>query len=176
MEIWSCEVVPPLSRRDPSKSKQIDATGPTDGSFTHPPRTYAASTNHSSHHPPTFPHPSGSHQPIQVTTIGSQLIEATTLRAVARPPFRLLAFHMPSSASTSPTMVMTQEDFARFRAKVIEIKGEGSEGALFLGAGLYDPRKFNAESINELTSDDFLWVRCKPVSPTSKRFSRASRC
>ncbi|KAE9965164.1 hypothetical protein BLS_007810 [Venturia inaequalis] len=59
-------------------------------------------------------------------------------------------------------MVMTQEDFARFRAKVIEIKGEGSEGALFLGAGLYDPRKFNAESINELTSDDFLWVRCKP--------------
>lgn len=60
-------------------------------------------------------------------------------------------------------MTMTPEDYARFRAKATEVAG--TEDADFLGAGLYDSNKFNAESINGLSSDDFLWVRCKIVSP-----------
>lgn len=61
-------------------------------------------------------------------------------------------------------MTMTPEDYIRFRAKAIEVKGPGTEDAAILGAGLYASDKFNAECINDLTSDDFLWVRCKSVS------------
>ncbi|TID24181.1 hypothetical protein E6O75_ATG02546 [Venturia nashicola] len=58
-------------------------------------------------------------------------------------------------------MTVTPDLYDRFRAKALNVRDEGTEGAQFVGAGLYVSDRFSDESIEDIDSGDFLWIKCR---------------